>query len=370
MGQTRFNHRRASVTHTSRLRAIAAGFVFVLALSSVSAAPQPGKSNGFSWVPTTNGWLVTSPNGIPVYFPDKSHKWDGTGKIEQIAAGTIRITVPPGFLVFSASGAEYVPESAHAWRAPIIIEVPAPTPPASPAPSASPEPSAPPPSPSATTAPSPSPTPSPSAEPTSSKLTVPTTVEGLDEIRPGVWRSKDFTNNHVLALHFRFPKPIPFGTTVRKSFKRASNYVVSGLRNDKVDRDWDDKVGGGLNDYSGTQTTGQMIIFSESLNPVSLKRDADGNAVAGWNRAYFNWPGHKAEGQKEVWEKHYPSSPTALDGWYRVTIGGKQVFYADKWQPGPATRDVFCVQEVVSGTAPLAPGVFVEFSEVSVEVLP
>lgn len=220
-------------------------------------------------------------------------------------------------------------------------------------------------------------TPPPPPPPTPGVYTRPDVVQGMTEVSPGVWKSTNFTASPIAVLQFHLPSPVPWGALIRKSFVRASNVPVNGSRNDKPDRDWLKQIGGTTaDDFCGTQTDGSMVVQTEDATPISVHYDGQvapdkprGNATGPWNRGYFTWPGHNPNGQTEVWEKKYPSSPTGLDGYVRITINGVVVFYADKWQPGPDTRDILCLQEVVSGSALATQGAFVQFSNVKVEVV-
>lgn len=192
----------------------------------------------------------------------------------------------------------------------------------------------------------------------STTITLPSKIQNMTQVKPGVYKSSNFAKDHVAVLFFKAtPK---YGQTVRKTVIRASNVPVSGQWNDKVERNWRG-VGGYPNFYAGTQTSGQMIFYTEKLTPSKA------------TRFYFTWPGHVAGGQQEVWEYRMPSGVGKADGAVKVTIGAKVVLNKTGWQCDSATYpglpNTWCFQEVISGTPKLASNAFVSFTSPKLEII-
>lgn len=190
-------------------------------------------------------------------------------------------------------------------------------------------------------------------------ITVPSKIENMTQIHPGVYQSVNFPKYHVAVLHYK--ATVSYGQTVRKTFIRASNIPVSGKWNDKVDRNWAGQAGQYPNFYAGTQTSGQMILYTEKLVPDKS------------SRFYFKWPGHDPKGQQEVWEYKMPSGRGKADGSVKVTVGAQVILQKAGWQcdsaqyPGLPTD--WCFQEVISGSPKLASNAFVTFTAPKLEVI-
>jgi hypothetical protein len=360
-------------TFRSPLRAIAAGFLFVVLAVCASASDigfyQTNNDGTWRWTNVPGGWVVETPLGGAVKFPDKNHKWDGSGDIDSLADGTMRLKIPAGWIIQTPKGgAEYIADSRHTW-APALYAQPPPTP----EPSATPEPSL---TPSASPSPAPSASPaSPSSPAESDRVrTRPTAIEEMTEVRPGVWRSGDLSKTRKAVLQFHLSQPVPRGKRLRITAAIASNVSIDNSRNIKFfTRNWLKIVGAqALNDYICSQKAGNPVFVTEQITPVTAK---DGNE---WTRFYRSWPKFTSTPTLWVGEWKYPTEVGKADGSVAFSVGGNVVFKADKWKADdanhPGTRDIICIQVIyapVSGDAgDLPPGSYVEFSNVSVEVLP
>ena len=262
-----------------------------------------------------------------------------------------------------------------------IESIPSPSPTAivsaSPTPSASPSVA---PSTTPSAEPTASPTPSVSPSPAAGyALTRPSQVQNMTETSAGVWMSNNFAANHSAVLHFFLPGYVPRGGLLRVTAKVRSNVHIDTGHNLKfIVRAWKDKEGGGsLNHYVCTQISGNPEFTSEQIQQVSLKYDANHQALP-WTRAYFPIPQFNETGQIRMDEYRYPTAVGAADGSVKFSVDGSTIFQADHWQEDnaqfPGTPNIVCLQLVyapISGDAgPLPSNSYVEFSDVSVEVIP
>lgn len=356
-----FASQAVKATHVRRLRFVVTGFAFCLALSQ---APKlsAGGSNGWTWTSVSGGWIIQTPTGGVAYFPDKSHKWNGTAKIEQISATAVRFNVPSGWIVATLAGAVYVPDSNHAWPAPVIVPVPMPSP--TPSPSAS----APEPTPSPTTSESPTPTPSPTPGPTSSGFkTVP---KNMTLQSNGFYRSNDLHKDNVAYVQGRLDTPVKGGQTARFIYQQKTNVIKSGSNgNIKDGRDYPDSNTTYPNDYTGrTIASGNDQVTCE---------DGHGNVryqskyPSNWTTAYFS-SGFKADVVQTVEKELTYAQPGKSNGHVRIVVDGVVKIDADGWAcEGP--RGDFGVQMVYANpgsTGGFPAGSYLEAKILDLKVLP
>lgn len=315
--------------------------------------------------------------GIRAFF---LHRWS-----ERITHRSPLRAIVAGFLFVSLTGPRWgfaQTIDVHGDYRITIDAIPAPTatPNPTPVPSASASPSA---APSKTPTATPPVSPTPSGSPAGavgSSMTRPTLIEHMTETSPGVWRSNNIAADHAAVLQFRLSHPVAPGALLRVTYWIASNVHLDNSRNIKFGvRDWLGQIGNQvLNDYVCTQKGGNPEFVSEQLTYVTSKVDPVTNLHLPWTRAYFSWPQFTNVPRIEVHEYRYASAVGKADGAVRFTADGQTVFTADHWQSDdaghPGTRDIVCIQMVyapISGDAgPLPANSYVEFSRVSVEILP
>ncbi len=326
------------------------------------------------------GWVVETPRGGAVKFADKKHEWPGAAAadIDVLATGALRLRVPNGWIIQTPKGgAEYIADKNHKW-APELLPIP---PPVAPSPTPSATPAEPQPAPSA--APNPIPpasSGSPFSPAESDRLrTRPTAIEEMKEIRPGVWRSTDLSKTRKAVLQFRLSEPVPRGARLVVTADIAGNVPLNNGRNIKFfTRNWLGQIGATLNDSICTQISGSPVFTSEHLSGVTAKFDAVAKKWNEWTRFYRTWPQFSATPVTYSGEWTYPTGVGKADGAVVFRVNGETLFAADRWRADdskkPGTRDIICLQVVYApqegDLGDLPAGSWVEFSNVSVEVLP